>query len=109
MDNSILLAKFIGPFIILIAVGVLFNIKIFKKIMEDFLNSPALVYVTGLVTFVAGLAIVLFHNIWAADWRVLITIFGWISIIKGALLTILPSSPVKLTKIYMNIHHTIKY
>lgn len=101
MDNSIVLAKFIGPFIILIAVGVLFNIKIFRQIMEDFLKSPGLIYITGLITFVAGLAIVLFHNIWTTDWRVLITAFGWISVVKGALLTILPGSPVKLTKIYM--------
>ena len=33
----------------------------------------------------AGLAIVLTHNIWAADWRVLITLFGWLNVIGGAL------------------------
>jgi hypothetical protein len=31
-----------------------------------------------------GLAIVLTHNIWTADWRVLITLFGWLSAIGGA-------------------------
>jgi uncharacterized membrane protein len=68
--------------------------------MEDFPKNPSLVFVTGLLTFVAGLATVIFHNIWVADWRVIITIFGWIMLIKGILLVLLPSAMIKTTKIY---------
>jgi hypothetical protein len=32
-----------------------------------------------------GVAIVLTHNIWTADWRVVITVFGWLCSIGGAL------------------------
>jgi uncharacterized membrane protein YidH (DUF202 family) len=28
---------------------------------------------------------VLSHNVWVGDWRVLITILGWLSIVSGAL------------------------
>ena len=31
------------------------------------------------------LAIVLTHNLWTADWRVLITIFGWLNVVGGAI------------------------
>lgn len=101
MDNSILLAKFIGPFIIVIGIGVLFNIKIFRQIGEDFFKNSALVYVSGLVTFIMGMAIVLFHNIWVADWRIIITVFGWSTLIKGAWLIILPGTLVKVTEAYV--------
>ena len=100
MNSSMLLARLIGPYIIVIGVSLMFNQKIFQKIMEDFPKNPSLVFVTGLLTFVAGLATVLFHNIWTADWRVIITIFGWIALIKGVLLVILPGTLLKTTKIY---------
>lgn len=101
MESSLLLARFIGPYIILIGIGLIFNQKVFRQIMEDFLKNPALVFVTGLITFVTGLAIVLFHNIWIADWRVMITLFGWIALIKGVWLIVLPGTLAKTTKLYM--------
>jgi hypothetical protein len=39
----------------------------------------------------AGLAIVLTHNVWTADWRVVITIFGWLCTIGGALRLFAPA------------------
>lgn len=100
MDNSILLARFIGPFIIVIGVGLLCNTKVFRQIVEDFFKNAALVYMSGLITFVAGLSIVLFHNIWAADWRTIITVFGWLTFIKGAWLIVLPRTLVRVIDVY---------
>ena len=65
------------------------------------MEYEVIVYVTGLITFVAGLAIVLFHNIWVLDWRVIITVFGWIALIKGAWLVILPGTLVKVAEAYL--------
>ncbi|MDD5195700.1 MAG: hypothetical protein PHQ96_08535 [Candidatus Omnitrophica bacterium] len=100
MENSVLLARFIGPYIILIGIGLLFNRKVFRQILENFLQIPALVFVAGLITFIAGLSIVLYHNIWVADWRVIITAFGWIGLIKGAWLIVFPGTLVKTAKLY---------
>jgi hypothetical protein len=38
----------------------------------------------------AGVAIVLTHNVWSADWRVLITLFGWLNAIGGAVRLLAP-------------------
>jgi len=100
MENSVLLARLIGPYIIVIGIGLMFNQKIFRQIMEDFLKNPALVFMTGIITFITCLAIVLFHNIWVADWRVIITIFGWVGLIKGAWLIVLPGTLLRMTKVY---------
>ncbi|MBU2102649.1 MAG: hypothetical protein ABH865_04965 [Candidatus Omnitrophota bacterium] len=102
MENSVLLAKFIGPYIIVIGFGLLFNQKAFRQILEDFPKNPALVFVTGLITFVTGLAIIISHNLWVADWRVLITAFGWIAFIKGIWLIVLPGAIVQTTKLYID-------
>ncbi len=53
----------------------------------------------------AGLAIVLTHNIWTADWRVLITIFGWLNVIGGALRLFAPPFLVKAGKTMLKQPH----
>ena len=40
---------------------------------------------SGIITMPAGLAIVLVHNRWSADWQVLITILGWLALISGVI------------------------
>jgi hypothetical protein len=42
-----------------------------------------------------GSSIVLKHNVWSADWRVLITIFGWLCTIGGAVRLFEPPFLVK--------------
>lgn len=100
MDNSLLLARLIGPFILVISIGLIFNRAAFLRIMDDFPKSPALVFVTGLFTFASCLAVVIFHNVWVADWRVIITVFGWAGLVKGAWLVILPGAPLSLARKY---------
>ncbi len=38
---------------------------------------------TGYITFLLGLATVVAHNVWVADWPIAITILGWITLFKG--------------------------
>jgi len=90
VNTSIFLAKLIGPFFLIVGTSLLINTPAFRGITEEFLNSPALVFLTGLMILPAGLALVLTHNVWTADWRVLITILGWLTVIAGALRLLAP-------------------
>jgi uncharacterized membrane protein len=81
---SLFLARLLGPVFVTIAIGVLVNGAVFRAIAEESLRSHALIYLTGLFAITAGVAILLNHNVWAADWRVLITLFGWLAAIGGA-------------------------
>jgi len=100
MENSVFLAKLLGPYCIIVAVGILFNLKTYQKVMEDFCKNSALIYLGGVIALLFGLLVVLFHNVWVANWAVIITIFGWLGIIKGAWLIILPNTVAKLTEVY---------
>lgn len=44
---------------------------------------PPVVYLSGVLMFVGGLAVVRAHNHWAADWTVLITLTGWFGLALG--------------------------
>ena len=93
MQTSVFLARLIGPLFLAVGIGLITNAAIYRKMAGEFLASTALVYLSGLLTMTAGLAIVLNHNVWAADWRVLITILGWLGVIGGAVRIVVPQGP----------------
>jgi len=64
----------------------------FRKIVEDFENSPGLTYISGFMALIIGMILVHYHNIWVKDWIVLITMIGWLSLFKGIMLIAFPHS-----------------
>ena len=78
MATSIFLARLIGPIALLAGLALVFNRTAYRAMTDEFLRSHALIVLAGVMTLAAGLAIVLTHNVWAADWRVVITILGWL-------------------------------
>jgi hypothetical protein len=83
MQRSVFLAKLIGPFLAVCGVALIFNADAFRAIGDEIVKSPALIYIAGILALVAGLAIVNTHNEWTADWRVAITLSGWLCVFVG--------------------------
>jgi len=94
MPTSLFLAKLIGPVCLVIGLALLINGAAFRALAGDFLNNPALMFLSGVITLPAGLAIVLTHNVWAGDWRILITILGWLAVIGGLIRILAPQRAV---------------
>jgi len=101
MDNSIFIARIFGICYIVLGTGLIINRAFFKKVMEDFSKNAALVYVAGIFALVAGVVIVLVHNVWSADWSVVITIIGWAGLMKGVWLTVFPDSAQDIMQAYL--------
>jgi vacuolar-type H+-ATPase subunit I/STV1 len=54
-------------------------------------NSPAVMLLTGIIGVAVGLAMILAHNIWKGGaLSVMVTIVGWLSLIKGLMMLLLP-------------------
>jgi len=81
MANSKTLAGLIGPTLIALAAALLINLGSISTLVESVSRDPALVLVSGVLSFVAGLAVVRVHNYWAGDWAVLVTILGWLLLV----------------------------
>jgi hypothetical protein len=101
VSTSIFLARLIGPFFLIVALGLLINQAQFRILADEFMRSPALVFLTGLMILPVGLALVLTHNVWTADWRVLITILGWLAIIKGAIRLLAPQQTLDVGRTFL--------
>ena len=48
-------------------------------------------FVSGYPLFVAGLAIVYFHNQWRGGWPVVVTALGWLALVGGLLRILFPT------------------
>jgi uncharacterized membrane protein len=90
MANSTFLARLIGPLMLAVGIGIFVNGQVYRVLADEFLRSRALVYLSGLLSMTAGMAIVLTHNVWRPDWPVIITILGWLAVFGGAFRIICP-------------------
>ena len=91
MQRSIFLAKLIGPLLAAIGIALIFNAESFRVMASEFIKSYSQIYIAGLLALTAGLAIVNTHNEWTGDWRVVITILGWLCVIGGVVRIVFPS------------------
>jgi uncharacterized membrane protein HdeD (DUF308 family) len=98
MQASIFLAKLLGPLLLLPGIGLVANQRAFRAMATQMLDGVLLVYVFGLIDLTAGLAILLVHNVWVPDWRVLITLIGWLLLIRGAVRVLIPETVMGYAK-----------
>jgi hypothetical protein len=90
MQRSIFLAQLMGPVLLAAAAGLLLNREGYRAMAREFLASPALIFISGVLTMTAGVAVVLYHNVWVVDWPVFLTLFGWLGAFGGAARMALP-------------------
>ena len=90
MDRSTYLAKLFGPVLVILGVSLLVRGQSFVGVFQDILYSPTLIFVLCVLGLLGGIAVILAHNVWAKDWRIIITILGWVSAIESAIWLIVP-------------------
>jgi hypothetical protein len=73
MPHSKRIAGLVGPTIVAMIVA---EFPLVQPHLYD-AQIPPVVYLSGVLMFVAGLAIARAHNRWARDWTVLVTLSGW--------------------------------
>lgn len=100
MENSIFIARIFGLCYLIIGIGLLLNQKYWREVITDFSKSAATVLLGGIFALVVGVVIVLTHNVWVANWTVIITIIGWIALIKGIWIIVFPSTVNKFMQVY---------
>ena len=85
-----LTARLVGPLFVAIGLGILINPSFYNGAIIEAVHSPTLVYLSGIASLLAGLAVLNAHRTWTADWRVIVTILGWLFVIGGIIRIVLP-------------------
>ena len=79
VSNSKQIAALLGPTMVAMLVA---EFPLVQPRLYD-AQIPPVVYLSGVLMFVAGLAIVRAHNIWVRNWTVLVTLSGWVFLLLG--------------------------
>ncbi|MHC4132344.1 MAG: hypothetical protein ACYSR3_10175 [Planctomycetota bacterium] len=76
----------------------LVNPDYYKSLFEEFMEKRCFLYLGGIMSLSIGYLLVIFHNIWACEWGVIITIFGWLALIKGLVILVRPKVMISMVK-----------
>ena len=108
MSTSIIIAQMLGPYYVIVAVGVILNYKVYQQMIQELFKSTTLLYFTGIIALIFGLLIVTFHNIWSGDWRLIITITGWLAVLKGCCRILCPQALLNVAEYYQRHEGLLK-
>ena len=95
VENVIASAFMIGGLAITI------NSNIVRSLFNTFTdieNNEALIHLTAWMFLMLGLITVWVHNDWFIDYSLIITLFGWILVVKASLWLLIPKHIVRLAK-----------
>lgn len=90
MENSVMIAQLIAVVMAFVTLSLFINPGNYQEIIKDLGKSPLFLYVMGLMAVVLWAAIVFAHNVWVADWAVIVTVFGWVSLVKWWVMLLFP-------------------
>ncbi len=90
------LAEAIGLYLILVGISGLASPQRWRDVMENLALSPGLTLITGLLTFVIGITIVMIHRAFADPLGIVVTLVGYIALVEGALLIAVPGPLLKV-------------
>lgn len=85
-----------GMFLVFVPLSLLINPQRIKKLISAMENETT-VFVCGTISFVLGTATVLLNNVWATkDWRTILTVIGWVMIIRGLVSIFMPEACIEM-------------
>jgi hypothetical protein len=86
------IARVIGPLMFVFGLAMALHRIDADALVQAFFADPALIFFGGFVSLLLGLIIVSTHNVWSTPTPILISLFGWILCIRGAVLLFAPEA-----------------
>jgi len=94
-DFSLLLVQVIGIYLLVTGLSLLLYPKRTARAIHEVANDYLVPYLGGAVALILGLLIVLTHNVWTNLMTSIVSLVGWIAVVKGALMFLLPHDSMK--------------
>ena len=107
-SRTLFLARFMGVFAIFEAGWMILRREEALALIHALLQDRVLGFSWGVFTAAAGFAVVIGHNVWRGGvLPVVVTLFGWILLIKGAALQVL--APDVWNRFLATVHFEANY
>ena len=99
MDTSLFLAKLLGLYMMVASLLWLVRGQAFDRMVEASMDDPGIRALSGFLSLIIGLAMVTSHSIWEPSWRAVITVFGYLALLKGVWLLGWPEVAMSVTRV----------
>lgn len=96
-QNAMMLSSIFGPLLMIMGVWMLFYHENLVKVCTSIKNTPASQHLMGYINMLVGLTIINHYNIWAWNLALLITLLGWLMLVRGLLTHFLPQLYFKIS------------
>jgi hypothetical protein len=103
--RTVFLSRLLGLYCTLAALSMILHKQTTVETVTALLHDSPAMFVVGIITLAAGLAMVLGHNIWSGGApAVIVTLVGWVTLVKGLLFLFLPPT-VEAEFFLVNLHY----
>ena len=101
MELSVYLARVWGLGSVLTCAGLLLNQKSFISMTEHLQADSIGILIAGVLALGIGVAQVVGFNSWTVDYRGLVTLLGWVSLLKGIAIIFVPGYMTGFTQAFI--------
>ncbi|MGA2207924.1 MAG: hypothetical protein ABSG10_14445 [Terracidiphilus sp.] len=90
--RTLFLSRLMGLYFLICGLSMIVHKQVFTDALATVPGNPLAMWLISMVISLAGLAMVLAHNLWSkCPVVVIVTLLGWLTLIKGILYLLLPS------------------
>lgn len=98
MPTSFLIAQIAGTYLVVTGLALALNITHFKKVLKSLNKYKPTVLLLSIVLLILGLMLITIHNIWENNFRGVITVLGWVMVVKAIAFLFFTEKMTKLTQ-----------
>ncbi|SCA63745.1 Uncharacterized protein SCG7109_BA_00040 [Chlamydiales bacterium SCGC AG-110-M15] len=91
MQVSFFIAQALGLYLSIICIAILINPMEFRRKALALAKDESMVFSLSFLTLILGILMVISHNIWVFDWRALVSLLCWSTLIKGITFLMFPA------------------
>ena len=87
---EVIIEKIVALFYLVLGLSCIIQARIWIDLSRELLKKPSSLIFWSTQFLPLGLIVILGHNLWVSDWRVIITIVGWLTTLKCLLYLLFP-------------------
>ncbi|KTD19025.1 hypothetical protein [Legionella jordanis] len=100
--HSYFLAQIVGMYFLIMAIIMLARVNFYRRIITGLTGNYGTIVVAASFALIVGLIMVLTHNFWLWTPHVMVTIVGWLILIKAILWLSIPDTMAAISKQVFN-------
>jgi hypothetical protein len=100
--NVIHVFRLLGLTYTVIGLAILLHPRYYKRMIDDYVRSAPAMFLNGFMVLAIGYLFLAVHNAWTNDLPVIVTVIGWLALVKGVVILLVPNVYVRIAR-FMNI------